>query len=851
MARRTVREFDEGSPVTTKARTRVGAGSSYRRRDLERTQRTQSANALVSAINASGGLVAPAFITWTLFATFAAITAASTTDLQILMDGPISVPLLPNVQLPHSFYYAVASWFLVALHLHLLIHLDHIADKLRRLRKTDPQSSGHRAAEIAGIPLVQWAAHRESGMGSYWANQVQVAVVWISLVAAPISIQLLHQSAFLPFQSVAITWNQRVALIFHACTILFYWHRLTITDPFRSSHQRSIRAALIGLRRTLPHVVFVWTPIMVAVLLSLVVLTIPDEGWERVLESVGVSRQNSDAVLRSLQPSSRLSIRNMQPPDSSEAPWDCRLLAVPSRYVKLDLSIPRGLKTSCLTAAFLHSHGAFHRTLDILPPANVQPPQACTRMDDQKPRPASGPLQAFGRSLRYASLPGFDLSSADLRMAALVGSNFESARMTGTLLQGTDLSTALLRHADLSGSILYGADLSEADLSQADLRGARISRGTIFSNDYPEEARFGGKNLEAPTLKNAILAGANLQGQNLSYADCTGCVFAGADLTGVVAIGTTLVDASFVNATMDGSVLVSARLDRSSLYSASLVGANLDNATLSIAILARANLTGASIRNVDMTLADLTGAKLVGADMHSDSMRGDFFNASSMKAADLGGTDLRGADLTDVDTTFVLADPKTRTGIWTPDIAKQAADWENSKFLSMRDAGQRLSVLRSASTRGLKRTVCVGPLSICPDRVDAQIAAAKAYATYLGDNICGHASEPVGLASASRLIAGLFGGEADVLRPAMSHYPATSTGTEWPGFKSALLSEAERLPSSKCKTPIPVPWLKRIAEGRLFMESNGRAEITEPGYRISNAEYAYHIRMSQRYAPER
>ena len=837
--------------MTKKLRERAISGSSYRRkRDLQRSERAQSAHALVSAINISGGLVTPAFITWTLFATFAAITAASTTDLQLLMDGPISVPLLPNVQLPHSFYYAVASWFLVALHLHLLIHLDHIANKLRRLRKTEPQSSARRAAEIAGIPLIQWAVHQRSGTASSWSNRVQVAVVWISLVAAPMSIQLLHQAAFLPFQSTAITWTQRVALLVHACAILYYWHRLTTSDTHGTPRQRGVRAALTGLQRTVPHIVFVWIPINVAVLLSLVVLTIPDEGWEDALEKVSLSRQNGDSVFRSLKLSSDASNQSLHNQDNGKAPWDCRLLAAPSQYLKLDLAIPRGLKTSCLTAALLHSKGIFHRTLDVLPAINSQPIPPSTLSDHPKRQLTLKPLQAFGRSLRYASLPAFDLSDADLRMTSLVSSNLEAARMTRAQLQGANLNNVVLRNADLSGSILYGADLSEADLSQSDLRSARISRGTMFSNDYPAEARFDGTKREAPTMKNAILAGANLKGQNLSYTKCIDCVFIGADLTGLVAINADLRGALLMNAKLDGSVLISARLDGSSLHSASLVGANLDNVNLSIAMLAHANMTGASMRNANMTLADLTDAKLVGADMRNDPSRSDIFEESTMKAANLAGTDMRGADLTDMDMTLVLTDSRTRTGKWTPDVAKLATDWKKSTLMALRDAGKRLSMLRRTTTLGLQRTVCIGPLRICPKNIDAQIAAAKAYTAYLGNNICNRASEPERRASASRLIEGLFGGEADILTPAKSRYPTTEAGNDWPGFKAAVLSEAERLPSSKCDPPIDERWLQRFAEGKLFLESNGRAKIAEPGYRLFNVGFSYNIQMSERYARE-
>ncbi len=94
------------------------------------------------------------------------------------------------------------------------------------------------------------------------------------------------------------------------------------------------------------------------------------------------------------------------------------------------------------------------------------------------------------------------LAGADLREAALSGTDLGGAILSRAQLSKAALRGAGLRQTHLVEAALDSADLAEADLSQADLRWANLQ----------------GANLRGATLTGALLAGADLRGADLTDA---------------------------------------------------------------------------------------------------------------------------------------------------------------------------------------------------------------------------------------------------------------------------------------------------------------------------------------------
>lgn len=806
-------------------------GANMRKDDLPDNQ----TSSMVLVINNSSVFAAPAFITWTLFATFAAITAASTTDLQLLWDGPIAVPLLPDAKLPHSYYYAAVGWFLLALHLHLLLHVDNIARKVRLLATLPTRAKApDPAKEITSLPIINWLARRD--VEKSFAGFIQAFVAWLSIVAAPLAVQLLHQAAFLPYQSEAITWNQRVALLIHVGVIIYYWRRITASDANESSSERRDYAGIKAI-------LLVWIPAGLSVALSLFIFTIPDERLELSLEAIGLERRTGHELVAAFQDKA-----DPRQPARDTRPQLCGFVSVFGKIPIAEVLVPEGLKTNCITAAIFHTGGPFRRTISV-----IEKPAPLSASEDTRARPGIAeqglPLPGFARSFRYAHLPAFDLRNADLRLAKLTHANLEGANLNGALMHGIDATFARIIDADLRNALLFGADLSDANLKGSDLRGARLAIGSIFSSAEPLKAWVGGQVFRNAQLNRAILTQTDWRGVNLSYVKCQECWLNSANMAGVVAISADLTGSRLGGANLDGSVLVDVKLPGSNLSGASLIGANLDNTNLSAAVLIQADFSGATMQNIDLTLADLTSANLSSVDLSPSAEKDVLFGSSTMKGANLSGANLRGTNVERVDMSLVLSDKVTKVGRHDPKFSDIRDAWSESELLSQRDAAVRLAKLKSRSTEGLIPTNCIGSLSSCPVTPQAQSAAAAAYAAFLRDSICTSEDAHINEAAAGRFVDSLFGGEARVLAPAESMYPETKNGTDWPGFKSALLSEVERINQADCVQRVPPSLRDRIVAGDVFLKSAGQKRLPESGYRLKNARFSYPIELTRRYSP--
>jgi uncharacterized protein YjbI with pentapeptide repeats len=162
--------------------------------------------------------------------------------------------------------------------------------------------------------------------------------------------------------------------------------------------------------------------------------------------------------------------------------------------------------------------------------------------------------QSLQISLGPRTLPGIDLSDANLEKFYMRHKDLTDADLSHSRLKDAVLAQAVLVRANLTGANLRSADLTEATLVNATLDGAHLAKAHMY--------------------------GANLNG------------------------------ASLVGAHLDDAILTDARL-RADLKWAQLDGATLDNAKLANADLINADLHGAWLAD-----ADLRGAILYGANLH-------------------------------------------------------------------------------------------------------------------------------------------------------------------------------------------------------------------------------------------
>ena len=122
----------------------------------------QSAEKALQAANESGSTVRNFYITFLLLGVYVGIIIASTTDCQLLLISPVTLPLL-NVQLPILGFYIFVPWLFLLAHFNLLLQLFLMSDKLRVfVRASAALPDGEAESlhkQLIDFPAVEKASH--------------------------------------------------------------------------------------------------------------------------------------------------------------------------------------------------------------------------------------------------------------------------------------------------------------------------------------------------------------------------------------------------------------------------------------------------------------------------------------------------------------------------------------------------------------------------------------------------------------------------------------------------------------------------------------------------------------------
>jgi uncharacterized protein YjbI with pentapeptide repeats len=439
---------------------------------------------LLKAVNEASGKAFALWITFLTVGVYLAIAIGTTTHLQLLLAGPVKLPLL-GVDMPLFAFYGFAPPMFVVLHLYVLMQLYLLA---RLLRRFDGQLQSARILgqdrEAIRDQLDKFV-FTQSMIGAPQDAIVRLlllAVVWLSFVVGPVLLLLGFQLRFLPYHNIPVTYVHRVALLLDFVLLLLFWPKISRTSARQTKPAHNLRAfCRIG------------SPVLITVLLggfSVFVATVPGE-WLN-------------------QPQLR--------------DWDWRMfsqnLALPGeRLVEQDEDTLKKLAVTLRLSGRDLSQANF--------------PSSDLRKSDLRYADLSGTNLSFanlsGANLSGANLRGAGMQMAELRDALLVGAHLNGAYLNGTVLRGAklgeaDLSGANLSAADLGDANLTSADLSGANLLRADLNGAGLSDAKLIGANL-SSARLVGSNLHIAYLLAANLSGADLSGADLSGAHLSTAIF--------------------------------------------------------------------------------------------------------------------------------------------------------------------------------------------------------------------------------------------------------------------------------------------------------------------------------------
>jgi uncharacterized protein YjbI with pentapeptide repeats len=374
---------------------------------------------------------------------------------------------------------------LVITHAYTLVNLALVADRVQRFHKElrdqfaadpalQPKASEIRSVLTRQLPsniFVQFlGGPDEIRKGTF--GRILAAILWVTLVVAPIALLLLLQIQFLPYHNRWVTWINRIALVLDLGLIWWLWGNILRSD---ADHPRA-------------HPWRSWTKTSVAIVTSVCIIlfacaiaTIPGEWQEKRLPYAAVSN----------------SLRG----------W---------------------IFAGIVDDTTRRRSSLFSNTL-VIPGFNIY---EALKIDD----PKKVEWKQYLIDLRGRNLEGTVLNGAVLPRADLTGAQLQDAYLLGTELQGASLQNARLQGAMLAGAQLQGASLDGAQLQGAwlllaQLQGALLARAQL-QGTMLHQAQLQGAWLDGADLQGAMLGGARLQGASLAGAHLQGAAFNGAQLQG-------------------------------------------------------------------------------------------------------------------------------------------------------------------------------------------------------------------------------------------------------------------------------------------------------------------------------
>jgi uncharacterized protein YjbI with pentapeptide repeats len=568
---------------------------------------------LKAALESASSEARAAYISFVIFALYFAVTVGATTHEELLRGSQVTMPAL-GVGLPIVGFYVLVPPLFVLFHALLLLQLNVLAERIRRLRAAT--SAGGDPNQVIAPPFVLTQFLLGDMQGFLLRPLVYIAM-WISLIALPIGILLFVQVRFLPYHDEWVTWWHRLVIVADLGLVWLLWPQIVKTR-LEGSRQASDQAAQeAGLRRERGRLgtwlasaragaqsalrgARVMFGVLEVVLVTAATLLF-SWGLATIPETPDASAPVRQVALQGDAPA-KSAATDAAPYESCRPTWNLSAYFAP---VSLPSAVSDGppQTVSCLSYLLFEAPTTplnMRRNLRVrgVDLVKSQPPAIIIQtlgLDEAWKESGQG-LDLRGRDLRYADLSGSDLRKADLRGADLWGANLAAADLRYATAGDVpfaefDSCPTALRSEGLCLNRLSNANLGNADLRLARLRGSDLQQANL---NY---ANLAGADLASARLEDASLVGADLQGAELSAAKLNGADLKLARLAGANLSSAILTQANLREADLTAAHLKDAQLDRANLSEARFDGAYLPGARLSGANLTRAYLSGADLRN--------------------------------------------------------------------------------------------------------------------------------------------------------------------------------------------------------------------------------------------------------------
>ena len=512
---------------------------------------------LQDSIDETAKIARTSLLFFLVVALYLLIIVGTTTDLMLLRDEIVALPLM-EVGVPVVTFYIVAPPIFLLLHSNLLFRLSQLAKTIKQW-EANSNSKGQEDDHDSLVFPVDFARLLLDGKprwtlyGGFYSIIVLLPVV-TQIVLLPIVVLLVLQMSFLAYQNSFITlWHQ---LIVTADLVLLFLFVCFVrgTRGEKEVDFNYVLKMLFQMRGKVFSAVLV-------LIFTWAIAVVPNS-WQ---ETLGMNADDFYSAVDDLQERSiqqQLSACLRQLSACVFADWWEGYSITSFRPAR------RFLNVAEQPIALKEIPPEIVSELIIKEEAKLKGEETELKVEEAKPDPL---CEYIGE---------LDLSERKLNYARFYGSQFRCVKLESAELHGADLQLTKLHYANLSKAKLHGAklrltELHYANLSKAELHGADLFGAELYGADL-FEAELYGANLWFAELHGANLFKANLHGAYLSNAKLYGAYLSEAKLHGADLFGAKLYDANLSKAELHG-----ADLSKAELHGADLGDVMLKNTDLS------------------------------------------------------------------------------------------------------------------------------------------------------------------------------------------------------------------------------------------------------------------------------
>jgi hypothetical protein len=198
---------------------------------------------LLKAANDASGKAFALWITFLTVTVYLTITVGTTTDRQLLLAGPVTLPL-PAVDLPLFAFYGFAPPLFVVLHLYVLMQL-YLLARLLRLFDDDLRAANmieqDRRRVLGQLDKFVFTQFLIGAPQDRIVRLFLWALVWLSFLIGPVLLLLGFEFRFLPYHSKSIGYVHLVTLLLDLGLLVLLWPKISRTSGDRAKLPRAKR----------------------------------------------------------------------------------------------------------------------------------------------------------------------------------------------------------------------------------------------------------------------------------------------------------------------------------------------------------------------------------------------------------------------------------------------------------------------------------------------------------------------------------------------------------------------------------------------------------------------------------